>query len=245
MSLRFGACLPATIRTIAGTLVCFCASQGPGGAQSFPRDVPGITVSGRATLTAHADPLYVSAVLGPASMPPKQQAPTDIDAATAAVLAALRGAGLGGATISYIVDPFGTRRSIAGTIHDPTAANFAAVTHVVTDALQPYPDVALRGLRAVLGLANCTDVEKRLQAAAIADARARAERLAAGAGVSIGAPTIITPGGLPGYAFPCEPSQMMPEGLPLEALSGVGGLPESGDVTYGLFVNVTYSIVPH
>jgi uncharacterized protein YggE len=242
MSRRFGALLPATVRTVAGILLCFCAAPALGGAQDFPRDVPGITVSGRATLTAHADRLYVSAVLGSESMPSKQPA-KDIDAAAAAVLAAFRRAGAGDAAVSYIVDQFGTRRSIAGTIHDPTAANLAAVTHVVT-ALQPYPDIALRGFRAVLGLANCTDVEKRLQIAAIADARARAERLAGAAGISLGAPTVITPGGLQGYAFPCAPAQMMDERVALDLSPGVG-VPEGGDVNYGLFVNVTYSIVQH
>jgi uncharacterized protein YggE len=245
MSLILGALRRATARTIAGILVCLCTYPAAGGAQSFPRDIPGITVSGRAVLTARPDRLFVSAVLSPAQLATKQPLPTDMEAAAAAVVAALRGAGVDDATVSYIIDPFGTRRSISGTIHDPTAANFAAVSHVVSDALQHYPDIAIRGLRTALRLANCTDVEKRLQTAAIADARARAERLATAAGVSIGAPTVITPGALPGYPFPCEGSQMVVNGMPQDGLSLVGELPENGDVNYGLFVNVTYSIVAH
>ncbi len=170
-------------------LVCACALLCFGGlgaaavAQTFPRDVPG-TVTGRATLSAHADTLYGYATVGPVPGQPDER-----------------------------------RRGDRG------------------DALKPFPGTALRGLRTTLGLANCADVERRLQTAAIADAHARADRLASASGVSIGPPTIISPGGLRGYAFPCDLDRM-PQGF------GAGGdLPEDGNVEFGLFVNVTYSIV--
>ncbi len=66
-------------------LVCACALLCFGGlgaaavAGGFLCDVPG-TVTGRATLSAHADTLYVYATVGPV---PGQ--PNDVDAATAAM----------------------------------------------------------------------------------------------------------------------------------------------------------------
>ena len=64
----------------ACALLCFGRLGAAAVAQTFPRDVPGITVTGRATLSAHADTLYVYATVGPV---PGQ--PNDLDAATAAM----------------------------------------------------------------------------------------------------------------------------------------------------------------
>jgi len=64
-------------------LWCLVGIACPANAQGFPRNVPGITVTGRATLLAHADVMYVSAALAHAP-----GAADDGDGAGAAIAAA-------------------------------------------------------------------------------------------------------------------------------------------------------------
>ena len=209
------------------------ASATPANAQGFPRDVPGITVTGRATLVAPADVAYVSELL--VSTPGSHD---DIDRASAAVSTLLHGAGASDVvSATYSGDDARTGRLISGTIHGPAGATLLVFARGVNDALKHYPGTALEHSTTALGLSHCEDVEGRLQSAALEDARARAGRLATDAGVKLGTPTIITPGNLPGYAFPCRPSRG-----PLFS-ADANAIPDDGRVTFGLFVNVTYPIV--
>jgi uncharacterized protein YggE len=203
-------------------------------AQGFPRDLPGITVTGRATLAARADVVYVSELL--VSAPGTND---DIDRASAAVVTLLQSAGArDAAAATYVGDDDRTGRLLTGTIHAPARAILLEIARGVSDAVGRYPGTLLQRSTALVGLLRCEDVEGRLQAAALKDARARAGRLASGADVQLGTPTIITPGNLPGFAFPCRPSRTL-----AQYSAEANALPDDGNVTFGLFVNVTYPIV--
>jgi uncharacterized protein YggE len=213
-------------------LLCLAALTGPTAAQEFGHPVPGITVTGRATLLAHADVLYVFESLTSAP-----NGPSDIDGASAAVVAALQSAGAISASTGDVIDGHGLQgRSITATVREPTPAGLTKVSQAIAEALQRFPGTVQQSFMPVLGLTHCEEVEGRLHAIAIADSRARAQRLANAAGVNLGAPTAIAPGALAGYFFPCSPSRARPLGVATT-------LPEDGNVEFGLYVNVTYSIV--
>ncbi len=218
-------------------LVWLVASGVPASAQGFPRNVPGITVTGRATLIAHADLMYVSVFLAST-----QTAPDDIDDASAAMVAALRGLGASNVTshyAAYLDAASAKQRSVSATIYNPTTAALSDAALTASDTVKRYPGTVLQTVTAALGLARCADVEGRLQIAAINDARARAGRLAKAAGVDLGAPSIITPGGLTNYAFPCSLRREIPR-----ARAATNPLPTDGRVEFGLYVDVTYPIKP-
>jgi uncharacterized protein YggE len=228
----------AAIRLIV-TVLCLAATRAAATAQGFPRDIPGITATGRATLIAHADRYAIDVVIAPSS-----PSGDDLDRAGAALVDALRSVGIRDASSAAFFDPAGqqTDREISGNLANPTTESLANIARIVTSTLAVFPASTLRRLSGSPGLSDCADVEGRLHAAAVKDARARAERLAAAAGVTLGeVPTIITPGGLPNYAFPCAPSR---DATHAESIAA-GALPVDGNVTFGLFVNVTYPIVGH
>jgi uncharacterized protein YggE len=187
-------------------------------------------VTGRATLTTHADVLYVNVTL---SLMPSAQ--DQVQAASDAVSAALQARGATDVSASDVNGV--SARALSATLNDPGAGALADVTAAIADAAKPYPGVLVR-TSAAFGLKNCTDVENRLYLAALADANARALRLATAAGLSLGAPTIVTPGGLANYAFPCLPRRSLSRFSTDQAQ-----VPRDGNVEFGLFVNVTYRIV--
>ncbi len=218
--------------------VCFVLALLLGGsglvdAQGFPRDIPGITVTGRATVRAHADALYVFAHLVPVA-----GASDDIDGAAAAVVATLTGLRATNLAVAASVNGASVvGRAITSTIADPTIPVLIDLSKAIGGALKPYPGTVLESLRVAPGLAQCATVEARLHSLALADARSRAEHLADAAGVTLGTPQVITPGGLPDYAFPCRPSRSIER-----VDANVDSLPMDGNVEFGLFVNVTYAI---
>lgn len=127
---------------------------------------------------------------------------------------------------------------MSATIRNPTTETLKNLTRGASDAIKSHPGTILQNVTAALGLSDCSDVEGRLQDSAVHDAAARAQRLAHAANVTLGAPTIITPAGLPGYAFPCRTSRTIPRFFVAES-----AFPLDGNVDFGLLVDVTYPII--
>ena len=186
-------------------LACAVATIGaPGGAQTVAPEpvghtviVPGpigsqqlaagLTVVGRATVAVPADRMRVIVRLTPRNV-----TYAALDDLAKTVADAMRQAGIGDAHVALPLRGFlGPNSTVAiiGSVGHPTRESVEAI---LREALKAVPDQTAATLQNAyqvqtsLEVDDCTPAETRAQSAAIADARARAERAAAAAGLRLG-----------------------------------------------------------
>ncbi len=211
-------------------------------AQVVPAAANGITVVGRGVVRVRADELHFSATLFP-SPSRVQTAPApsaDVDGAAEAIAKALRDAGVADASAGY-PGGFGslntTGRTVTGTLHKPTRDGVSAIVKAGNAAAAPYANVTLQNLGLNFSVDDCSAPEVRAQDAALADARARAERAANAAGVRLGAVVAVNEAlGLGSAACATRPDSQV----------SIGQRPEGdaalGDVFITIAATVTYAI---
>jgi len=217
-------------------LLMFCA---PAHAQ-LPTGIPGITVTGRATLRAQADVMYFTVQVASQTPQVSSAVTRDFTSAGTAIVGSLHQAGIQDAQAAYpsSIGTSGYQTAyVSGSIPHPSSGDVQRITSAVTVALVPISGISMQRINVNYGLLDCTRVEQQLQTIALADARARAERIAGAAGAVLGRPTSIAPGILPGYQFPCDAQHST-----LVQMNQSEGLPMDGMVTFGLHINVTYAI---
>ncbi len=158
-------------------------------AQVFPANAPaGLTVVGRASIAVPADRLSVTVRLYPRSV-----TNAALDALAKSVADTMRGAGIADAReVLPLLGSLGPNSQLAvvGTIAHPTRAS---VESILRSVLATIPDTTAAAIgnnyqvSTALGIDDCDAAETRAQTAAFEDARARATRAAAAAGVHLGA----------------------------------------------------------
>jgi uncharacterized protein YggE len=221
------------VTTLATTLPFLLASLPAAEAQqTFPASgaTSGITVTGRGTVRVHADELHFSATIfsnagrGPA-------VPADIDGAAEAIAKALRDGGVADANAGFAAATNLTGpRAITGSLHHPTRDAIDALLKRGNAAAAPFPSVTLQNLNLNFLVDDCSEPEQRAQNAAIADAHARAERIAHAAGVRLGAPSNIN------EINANEPCVTRPDN---QAAMGYGPSNNDASTLGDVFINVT------
>lgn len=226
-------------RTLAFAIAALSLAGGSAGAQVPVRPDGGITVVGRASLTATPDVLHVWVVITPATQPmAAHPAPSaNLEAPSNAVVAALKDAGATDTELSADAIAQGMAGTVSARLVHPNAASETALRHAAESAVAAYPQVRIAVVRITGTFDDCTAVERKLQTAAIADARSRAQQLASASGVKLGAPTAIATQPMQGASPPCQPSGWV------DAIGDRYGLrPPPGQFEYGLAVSMTFAI---
>jgi uncharacterized protein YggE len=180
-----------TLRTL---LVLAFLTAGVAGAQTLPgtaKPAPGeITVWGRGSVTAPADTVRVSVQLftgGGGSAGPA----LSFDDAANALRDALKSSGVADAHIVLPIGSLNARSivpSIVGTVAKPTRERLEAIAR---DTVKAIPDrfaplFANAQIQVALLVDDCGPEEARAERAAFEDAKKRAERIAADAGLRLG-----------------------------------------------------------
>ena len=190
-------------------LVCALLTMSSAAAQTAPvggrpgASLGGITVLGRGTAAATPDRARISiAVFGNVS--PQSTSAAPLDDAANALRSALQSSGVQDARIVLPIGNLNTRNvtpAIIGTLEKPTRERLEAVARAVVKALpeRVTPALANAQIQITLLVDDCAPEEARAERAAFADARNRAGRLAAAAGLRLGSVEAInaTPNFLP------------------------------------------------
>jgi uncharacterized protein YggE len=240
---------------LTAAVVALLFAMTPVGAQSSATPAAGITVTGRGVVRVRADVMRVLAYIGPlpqrtapvrsgttADASGGAPAPADVDGAAEAIAKALRDGGVADATsgMTAYFNPVNRTRAITGTLHNPTRATIDALVRAGNLAAAPYPNVTLQNLLLSFYVSDCDAAEARAQAAAFADARSRAERVAHAAGVRLGA--VVAVNEPPDIAL-VQSCQTRPDvqflAQPRNDSEGI----TSGDVFVTTSATVTFSIV--
>ncbi len=211
-------------------LYCIGTTVLPSSAQGFPRNTPGITVSGYATRLGHADSMPFSASVLTSS------GSQSVDADLAALVATLRGIGISDAAYTDMTDAPVEMKLITGTLKNPGTAGIKTLLEALSNVAPHHPGLTVQDVQAAFLLNNCAPLETALQVSAVADAHRRAERLAAAAHVALGVPLILTQGALPNYQFPCSRARSF---SPIARLAGI--VTPDGEMNFGLFIDINYS----
>jgi uncharacterized protein YggE len=207
----------------------------------------GITVTGRGAVRVKADEmrftatLYASGTRGSAAASP--QPAVDVDGAAEAVVKALRADGIADAATSFAgnFSAVNAQRTVLGTLQKPTRDKVNALLKDGSTAAAPFPGVALQNVSLGFLVDDCSGPEARAQEAALADARARAERIAHAGGLRLGAIMAVTEASTfnPNGACAIRPDTPAPLGN-----GRIDGDPTlTGEVFVSISATVTYAIV--
>jgi uncharacterized protein YggE len=206
----------------------------PVSAQTVTR--PGITVTGTGDVRRPADAVRYTIVLAARG----NATSTTIFAAADALVAALKRNGGADAVVADPLNSMLNQQSVVtvrGSIRKPTLESVRALFAGVTAALPP-DGVPIQQITYVNVLDDCSDAERIAQAAALADARARASGIAAAAHLTLGGVVAASQlGGQPSGACPTKPDAIVPQNGFNPSQS-----PDAFSVTVGVTLNVTFAI---
>ena len=181
----------------------FGAASSAAGAQNLiapgAPNVAGITVTGRATVSVAPDRLSIVVRLFPHNV-----TYAALDDLAKTVAGALRGAGVTDAHVALpVLGSLGQNSTVAviGTVSRPTREAVEAIARATLKAIPDATATALQNgyqVQTSLAVDDCAAAEQRAQNEAFADAKARALRAAAAAGVQLGAVLAMNEGGFAG-----------------------------------------------
>ena len=165
------------------------------GARAGGAATGGITVLGRATVAAVPDRARVTVQIFGNTGPANANA-TSLDDAANALRDTLRANGVADAREVLPIGNFSTRNvvpAIVGSVEKPTRDRLEEIARNVAKALPDRYAASFANAQIVVALIvdDCDAAEMRAEHAAFVDAKARATRLAAAAGVRLGAVTAI------------------------------------------------------
>ncbi len=156
-------------------------------------DRGGITVGGRAELRVVPDKAYFTVTIGYAqgrgTSNPATVAETIAKALTSAGARGISTTPTGNGNQLFLGQ--GGTYTIRGSLDRPTPERAAGLITAGDAAAAPYNDMRVQQLVVSPAFTDCGALDARLQTAALADARAHAERLAKAAGVKLGHVTAI------------------------------------------------------
>jgi len=222
-------------RTIIGLLLLLAAGRGAE-AQVSPAAAPpsrGVTVVGHGSVSVPPDRARLVVRLF-ANQRPGTPAGS-LDEAGKTIANALRTAGVRDA--AYVLPLAGTigpgsSPAVVGTVSKPTRESAERMTRdVFANLPESLPGVVSFQITSALIVDDCSAAEARAQTAAIADARARAERAASAAGLRLGAIESVNES----MTFP-SPGCGAPNGAPL---GFNGGQDEYGPLAVVVSVTAT------
>jgi uncharacterized protein YggE len=196
-------------------------------AQIIPQAVPperaaGITVSGGATVRY---PVKTLAVVAQARGNNDEQA----------VLDAMRAAGVDDPVIGPIGGQFspGMQTVLRGTVHNATREKLERLQRAAADFARSHPGTTFDGASFFAAPDACAAHENEVRAAALADAKRKAQAIAALAGVTIeGIAAVSENGGCPIAGDPYTPSGR--SGPPLDLGTLTASLTMSENVTFAI-----------
>lgn len=166
------------------------AAQNPPGAGRLGTPNGGITILGRGTAAATPDRAHVSIqVFG--NPGPQSASPVSLEDAANALRSALQANGVQDAREVVPIGNLSTRNLapvVVGTVAKPTRERLEAIARNVVKALPDRlaPALANTQIQVALLVDDCSPDEARAERAAFADARSRAGRIAATAGLRLG-----------------------------------------------------------
>ena len=226
--LSFAACANASAQTVLR----------PVGVNANASTSGGINVTGSGYVRRPADAVRYAIVLALRGTGTGASVFTAADA----LVAALRRNGSTDAAVSDPQNNMINQQAVAtvrGSIRKPTVENVKALIAAVTAAL-PADGVPIQNINYANVLDDCADPERIAQAAALADARARAGGIAAAAHVALGGVTGVTENFISYNACPTRPDATT---VPL-GFNGNASSPAAFDVTIGVTLNVSFAITP-
>jgi uncharacterized protein YggE len=170
---------------------------------------PGITVNGTGTVRRPADAVRYTIVLAIRS---GSATGASVFSSADALVAALKRNGSADAAVADPLNAMVNQQSVVtvrGTIRKPTVEGVRALIAAVTASLPP-DGVPIQQISYVNLLDDCTEPERTAEAAALADARARAAGIAAAAHVTLGSVTSVTEGFGQAPGCPTRPDATFP-----------------------------------
>jgi uncharacterized protein YggE len=223
-----------TFRRIA-LVLSFALTFAPLGAraQTLVRP-PGITVNGTGTVRRPADAVRYTIVL---AIRNGSATSASVFASADALVAALKRNGSADAGIADPLNAMVNQQSVVtvrGTIRKPTVDTVRALIAAVTAALPPD------GVPYVNLLDDCTEPERTAEAAALADARARAAGIAAAAHVTLGGVTAVTEAFGQTSGCPTRPDAT----FPVSTFNPGGASADAFSVTLTIPLTVSFAIAP-
>jgi uncharacterized protein YggE len=212
-------------------------------AQAFlPNPPPGVTTVGRASIAVPADRMNVVVRLSPRSV-----TNAALDELAKSVADAMRSAGIADAhEVLPLLGSLGPNSAVAilGTIEHPTRAS---VESILRGVLANVPDATASAVgnnyqvATSLAIDDCDGALARAQTAAFEDARARATRAAAAAGVHLGAILAIDEGSQ-FTETACRTNALEANGMFAGNLNGMSDPYGSLSVNVAASASVTYAL---